>query len=44
MQYELVGVVSLGGVICGGKIPGLYTRVQAYTDWIETVIAEGQGQ
>ncbi|KAF0314394.1 Venom serine protease Bi-VSP [Amphibalanus amphitrite] len=40
MQYELVGVVSLGGVICGGQIPGLYTRVQAYTEWMAAIMAE----
>lgn len=39
-QFELVGVVSLGGIICGGKIPGLYTRVEAYTDWIHETMGE----
>lgn len=33
-KFYLVGVVSTGAP-CGGIIPGLYTRVSRYLDWIE---------
>uniref|UniRef100_A0A182YS70 Uncharacterized protein n=1 Tax=Anopheles stephensi TaxID=30069 RepID=A0A182YS70_ANOST len=33
-KFYIVGVVSTGAP-CGGQIPGLYTRVTRYLDWIE---------
>ncbi|XP_050087830.1 serine protease Hayan-like isoform X1 [Anopheles aquasalis] len=33
----LVGVVATG-VPCGAKIPGIYTRVSQYLDWIEPIV------
>lgn len=33
----LVGVISFG-VSCGSHLPGVYTRVAAYTEWIESVV------
>lgn len=35
--YELIAVTSFG-VFCGTEIPGVYTRVQPYLDWIEKVV------
>jgi len=32
-RYELIGVVSWG-LGCGGSLPGVYTRVDQYLDWI----------
>uniref|UniRef100_A0A182TJN4 Peptidase S1 domain-containing protein n=1 Tax=Anopheles melas TaxID=34690 RepID=A0A182TJN4_9DIPT len=33
-KFYLVGVVSTGAV-CGGSLPGIYTRVSRYLEWIE---------
>lgn len=35
-QYRVVGITSTG-FGCGSSIPGLYTRVSAYLDFIENV-------
>lgn len=35
--FSIVGVVSYGAG-CGGKIPGVYTRVSKYIDWIERIV------
>ena len=36
-MYTLIGVTSLGRV-CGSIIPGIYTRVYNYIEWIETIV------
>lgn len=36
-QYYLVGITSFGRG-CAGEIPGVYTRVSAYLDWIESIV------
>ncbi|OWR52184.1 hemolymph proteinase 6 [Danaus plexippus plexippus] len=36
-QYRLVGVTSFGRG-CGSPVPGVYTRVAHYLDWIESVV------
>lgn len=33
----LVGIISFG-ISCGSQIPGIYTRVASYTNWIESVV------
>ena len=34
-RYKLIGVVSFGPRLCGTKdIPGVYTKVRNYLDWI----------
>lgn len=35
--YSIVGVTSYG-TGCGGKSPGVYTRVYSYLDWIESIV------
>nr|ANJ42865.1 hemolymph proteinase 6 [Antheraea pernyi] len=35
--YRLVGVTSFGRG-CGATIPGVYTRIASYIDWIESVV------
>ncbi|QQP36173.1 Serine protease easter [Caligus rogercresseyi] len=35
LQYTAVGVVSFGPKLCGTEgVPGVYTRVRNYMDWI----------
>ncbi|XP_026327603.1 serine protease persephone-like [Hyposmocoma kahamanoa] len=36
-QYRLVGVTSFGRG-CGSPIPGVYTRLRHYLDWIESIV------
>ncbi|XP_047533321.1 serine protease persephone-like [Vanessa atalanta] len=36
-QYRLVGITSFGRG-CGSPVPGVYTRVSHYLDWIESVV------
>lgn len=36
VQY-IVGITSFGKY-CGGKAPGVYTRVSSYIDWIENIV------
>lgn len=33
----VIGIIS-AGISCGSQLPGLYTRVAAYTAWIESVV------
>lgn len=33
-QYFIVGITSFG-IGCGSSLPGIYTRVNSFIDWIE---------
>ncbi|CAO1418068.1 unnamed protein product [Diamesa hyperborea] len=35
--HYIAGVVSYGNS-CGGNLPGIYTRVSSYIDWIEDIV------
>ena len=40
-MYTIVGVTSFGAGACGTKgIPGIYTKVHSYLDWIEGIVWE----
>merc|ERR1711971_800211 len=34
--WHQIGLVSFGTSVCGGGVPGVYTRVAEYMDWIES--------
>ena len=38
--YLLVGVVSFGSSQCGVGVPGVYTRVSKFVDWIKNSIRQ----
>jgi secreted trypsin-like serine protease len=38
--YTVVGVTSFGAS-CGSNIPGVYTRVDKYLEWIESKVWPG---
>lgn len=33
----IVGIVSFG-VSCGSELPGVYTRIASFMDWIENIV------
>lgn len=35
--YEIIGITSFGAP-CGSGLPGVYTRVSAYNEWIENIV------
>jgi len=39
-QYELVGIISFGTGCGHPNHSGIYTRVSAYLDWIESIISK----
>ncbi|XP_052866165.1 CLIP domain-containing serine protease B15-like [Anopheles cruzii] len=42
-RWYLVGVVSFGARFCGTKnLPGVYTSVVKYLDWVESEVYDGQ--
>ena len=36
--FEIVGVTSIGSTACGSGLPGVYTKVDSYIDWINEVV------
>lgn len=36
--WVLYGIVSYGAYPCGQDIPGIYTKVDHFTEWIENKI------
>ncbi|XP_055375886.1 serine protease snake-like [Condylostylus longicornis] len=36
-RYFIIGVTSFGST-CAGQIPGVYTKVFSYLDWIESIV------
>ena len=38
--YYQVGIVSYGTKICGRSIPGVYTCVTSFLDWIESKLKD----
>ncbi|XP_017462057.1 PREDICTED: serine protease persephone-like, partial [Rhagoletis zephyria] len=36
-KYRVVGVVSFG-LVCGTKLPGVYTKVAGFLDFIESIV------
>lgn len=39
-QYEIIGIISYGTGCGQENHGGIYTRVSAYIDWIESIIKD----
>jgi len=39
-RHVLVGIISFGTIQCDGRLPGVYTKVSSYVDWIQDTISE----
>merc|ERR1719186_153621 len=37
-RWSVAGIVSFGPSVCGQDVPGAYTKVESYLDWIDSVI------
>lgn len=37
-RYRIVGVTSFGTIKCDSSVPGVYSRISFYKDWIQSVI------
>ncbi|XP_018784773.1 PREDICTED: venom serine protease Bi-VSP-like [Bactrocera latifrons] len=37
-MYRVVGIVSFGSKACGGTVPGVYTRVSKFLDFVEAIV------
>ena len=42
VKYETIGAVSFGDGACRSKVPGIYTRISKYLDWIEDFVYENR--
>ena len=42
VKYETIGAVSFGDRACRSNIPGIYTRISKYLDWIEDFVYENR--
>ncbi len=40
-QFEIIGIISFGTGCGHANHSGIYTRVSAYLDWIESIIKNG---
>jgi len=38
-RWSVVGVVSFGPSVCGQQVPGAYTKVESYLDFIKNIIS-----
>lgn len=38
LQYNVIGVTSFGKACGIANVPGVYTRVSNYIDWIESIV------
>ena len=38
-RWTVVGVVSFGPSVCGQEVPGAYTKVENYMDFIKNIIS-----
>jgi transmembrane serine protease 3 len=39
-QYEAIGITSFGVSACDSSLPGIYTRVTSFLDWIHQTVEE----
>lgn len=39
-RWKLVGIISIGYKCAEPRIPGLYTNISIYTDWIRRIVVQ----